>query len=230
MSVVATVTVDTADFALGQALTAETGIRVRLERVVPVGETSIPYLRVTDDAVADIERALQAEADIDSFEIVDTPDGEALVRVEWDEPVSGFLEALGAAGATILEGVGEAETWRFEVRVDDHERLTEFYRACAERDIGIELVSAYNPGVPREFAAGFGLTETQRETLRVALEDGYFDVPRRTNLVELADELDISDSAASQRLRRGIDTVLAAVLAERDGQPSEESTRRRNLR
>jgi predicted DNA binding protein len=108
------------------------------------------------------------------------------------------------------------------VRVDDHERLTEFYRACSERGVGIELVSVRNPGVPREFTAGSGLTGTQRETLRIALENGYFDVPRRTNLGELADQLDVSDSAVSQRLRRGIETVLASVIAEHDGRPPEE--------
>lgn len=222
MSVVATVTVDAADFPFGQALTAGTGIRVRLERVVPVGGTSIPYVWATDDTVADIERTLRTETDVDSVEVVDTADGEALVRVEWDEPIDGFLEALGAAGATILEGVGEGETWRFEVRVDDHERLTDFYRACSERGVGLELVSVHHPGVPREFAAGSALTETQRETLRLALETGYFDVPRRTNLVELADRLDVSDSAVSQRLRRGMDAVLAGVLGEGDGRPPEE--------
>jgi len=53
------------------------------------------------------------------------------------------------------------------------------------------------------------LTDDRREALEAALEEGYFEVPRRIDLVELADQLDISDSALSQRLRRGITTVLA---------------------
>jgi predicted DNA binding protein len=52
------------------------------------------------------------------------------------------------------------------------------------------------------------LTAEQREALSRAVEAGYFDVPRRTTLVGLARELGISDTATSQRLRRGVATVL----------------------
>jgi hypothetical protein len=82
MSVTATVTVDAAEFPLGQALAAGAGTRVRLERVVPVGQTSIPYVWATNDAIADVERTLRAEAEVDPFEVVDTASGEALVRLE----------------------------------------------------------------------------------------------------------------------------------------------------
>lgn len=52
------------------------------------------------------------------------------------------------------------------------------------------------------------LTAADRETLRVALEKGYFEVPRETTLVEVADELDRSDVEVSQQLRRGMGDVL----------------------
>ncbi|WP_433629498.1 helix-turn-helix domain-containing protein [Halomicrococcus sp. NG-SE-24] len=48
----------------------------------------------------------------------------------------------------------------------------------------------------------------ERETLRVALEKGYFEVPRATTLVEIADELGRSDVEVSQQLRRGMGDVL----------------------
>lgn len=56
------------------------------------------------------------------------------------------------------------------------------------------------------------LTAAERETLRVALEKGYFEVPRETTLVEIAEELDRSDVEASQQIRRG----MGAVLRETD--------------
>lgn len=52
------------------------------------------------------------------------------------------------------------------------------------------------------------LTAEESETLRVALEKGYFEVPRATTLVEVADELGRSDVKVSQQLRRGIGDVL----------------------
>lgn len=45
------------------------------------------------------------------------------------------------------------------------------------------------------------LTEKQRETLEFALAEGYYERPREIDLGTLADRLDISKSAVSQRLR-----------------------------
>lgn len=45
------------------------------------------------------------------------------------------------------------------------------------------------------------LTEKQRQTLELALDRGYYERPRNTDLTELAEQLDLSKSAVSQRLR-----------------------------
>lgn len=58
----------------------------------------------------------------------------------------------------------------------------------------------------------FGLTRGQREVLVAAMERGYFEVPRRASLVDLGESLDISDSAASQRLRRGLSELISSTL------------------
>ena len=217
MSVITTFAVDAEDFTLGAALTPNPGMRVRLERVIPVGDSFIPYLWASNETIEDIEAKLTAEADIASFQIVDETEDEALVRISWAADVDGFLRALGDARGTILEAVGESESWRFQVRFDDHADLTAFYRTCAEKGVTIEIESIHNPGVPRAFSGVSQLTEAQRETLALALQRGYFAVPRETTVVELAEELGISDSAVSQRLRRGIAAILStSEIAQED--------------
>jgi hypothetical protein len=52
------------------------------------------------------------------------------------------------------------------------------------------------------------LTDGEREALRVALEKGYFEVPRAATLVEVAAEIDRSDVEVSRQLRHGVGTVL----------------------
>lgn len=44
------------------------------------------------------------------------------------------------------------------------------------------------------------LTEKQREALALAIEEGYYDRPRTATLEDLADVLDVTPSAVSQRL------------------------------
>ncbi|NHN49191.1 bacterio-opsin activator [Halostella sp. JP-L12] len=47
---------------------------------------------------------------------------------------------------------------------------------------------------------GVVLTPKQREVLSLAIESGYYDRPRGASLDDLADELDVTPSAVSQRL------------------------------
>ena len=46
----------------------------------------------------------------------------------------------------------------------------------------------------------------------MAVEEGYFSVPRGTTLEEIAEEAGITRQAASERVRRGAETVLRKSL------------------
>jgi len=51
------------------------------------------------------------------------------------------------------------------------------------------------------------LTDKQREVLDTAREMGYFEVPRDATAAEIAEELDISPQAVSERMRRAISAL-----------------------
>lgn len=55
-------------------------------------------------------------------------------------------------------------------------------------------------------------SDTDTELLTTAVERGYFQVPRKTPLVALADEHDISDTEALERIHTGIDVALREHL------------------
>lgn len=215
-SIIACIVVPADDFVLRSAITPVAGGRVWLERIVPLDDALVPYIRATEDVEGTIETALRDEAAIESYAVVDSVADEVLIRVEWSNRVDGFLDALAETGATVLEGVGENDRWRFRLRFDDRRDLAACYRACADRDVHVDVERVHTPGSRSDVGVRSALTETQRETLRMALEAGYFDVPRGTTLVELADEVDVSDTAISQRLRRGTARLLTAILFEVD--------------
>jgi len=58
------------------------------------------------------------------------------------------------------------------------------------------------------------LTRSQRETLLLALEMGYFEEPRAVTLEDVAAEHGISQPAAGGRIRRGIRRLLTATVAD----------------
>ncbi|MFW6017896.1 MAG: helix-turn-helix domain-containing protein [Halapricum sp.] len=57
------------------------------------------------------------------------------------------------------------------------------------------------------------ITDKQREALMIAVEEGYYDTPRNADLEVLADRLDISKSAVSQRLK-SIESKLLHKLVD----------------
>jgi hypothetical protein len=60
---------------------------------------------------------------------------------------------------------------------------------------------------------GDGLTDPQREALRIAYELGYFEVPRRASLDDVAEELGVSASSVSERLRRAQTHLVETTVA-----------------
>lgn len=59
------------------------------------------------------------------------------------------------------------------------------------------------------------LSDRQLDAVSVALEAGYYDVPRRASLAEVAAELEIAESSASLLLRRAERAVLSRLLNRR---------------
>lgn len=61
-----------------------------------------------------------------------------------------------------------------------------------------------------------GLSETERQTLAVAAEKGYFNQPRGATLQMLANEFDVSDTAVSKNVRRAERKILKRVVEALD--------------
>jgi len=57
-----------------------------------------------------------------------------------------------------------------------------------------------------------GITDKQVAALEIALENGYYNTPRETDLGELAETLSISESAVSQRLNAAETKLVRAFL------------------
>lgn len=212
MTVIADVSVPADEFVLGHLLEVRPGVKVRLESMIPTGGAVIPYFWIRSPDVEGVESALADSHIVESVRILDEVGDETLFRVDWTDDVDGLIEAMASADAVLLDGEGHGDHWSFHLRFPASESLSTFYRDVVDRGIAVDLGGVHNPADgPRDRAVG--LTPQQVEALSLALEAGYFSVPRGTTLVDLAEELDISDSAVSQRIRRGLTKVLTATLA-----------------
>jgi predicted DNA binding protein len=208
VSVVAEFHIESSEFLLGTVVGRSDDVEIELERVIPVSERVMPYLWATAPDFAAFEAAVRASDRVDSFVALDRVDDRVLYRVEWAEEIESLVYGFAVTDGTILEAVGRSE-WSFRVRFPDHTRLTEFHEYCRTHAIEFELRRVYQPDSNGQ---RFNLTTRQREALVLAVEWGYFRVPRDTTLGDIATELGVSEQAVSERVRRGANEVLSSTL------------------
>ncbi|WP_255170614.1 helix-turn-helix domain-containing protein [Natrononativus amylolyticus] len=216
MSVIVEFTVPTDEFLFGSTLTANCDVAVSLEEIIPTDATTIPYFWATGADLEAFERRALADPHIDAITQFDRIDDSALYRVDWHHDDVGLLEALVETGAVVLEAYSEenaeANRWNFRVRFPNHDLLGQFYNVCTDHGIAITIGRVYTLTEASRAGRAFELTPDQREALVLAVREGYFKVPRETDLGEIAAELGISQQATSKRIRRGADKVLRTSL------------------
>lgn len=212
MSLIADFTVPADDFALSETLKAAPEMVVEIERVVATMEDMVmPYFWVKGGDQADFETAFARDPSVQNPTRVDEIDESILYRAEWTQNVESIIFAYTDIGATILRALGRDRQWELKLRFDDHEKLTRFQEYCEENGITFELTQLHQQEQPMA-SAQYGLTPKQRETLVTALEQGYYDVPQRGTMEDVADELDVSQQALSKRLHHGHKKLIATTL------------------
>ncbi|WP_458206655.1 helix-turn-helix domain-containing protein [Haladaptatus sp. NG-SE-30] len=183
---------------------------LELERLVPLGEEAmIPLVWLREGDPDDFETHVGDHPSTRAIRRLTHMNGEVLFEVRWSVEMDGFLDALRQHSVYLLEGEFTDETWDFRLRFVDRDELVEFSEQLTANLIPITLNRLYNPGPPVEITP---VPEQQRATVERAYQQGYFEVPRKTTIKQLAAEEGISDSAFSQRLRRSLATVIEGYL------------------
>ena len=192
---------------------------LQLEEIRSLPDERLRYLVWADErTLPEFEAAVATDETIQSFRRLTDLGDRRLYRLSLSESgqeVSTYL-AAAAEDIVVLDLTVSTEGMRFVARIPSREALRNYAEACQERGVGFQLERLYEE---EEAANGwgegqqFGLTKSQYRALRCALEMGYFEVPRKTSVGEIADELDTSGQALSTLLRRGEQNLLENTLA-----------------
>ncbi|MFC6716949.1 helix-turn-helix domain-containing protein [Natrialbaceae archaeon GCM10025810] len=211
MTVIAEISIRADQFLLGQIIAEHPGVSVELERVIPTEKRIMPYIWGYGSNLSAFEAEMNESENVKSIAVLDEYDDRALYKIEWEDPAEQLITGITGTDATILEAHSDDE-WSFRIRFGDHSGLAAFNQYCADRGIRFRLnrVSSLDDVPP--IGDDYGLTEAQYEALSLAVERGYFKVPRKVEYEELADELGVSVQALSERVRRGADKVLETAL------------------
>lgn len=112
---------------------------------------------------------------------------------------------------SMLDMTGSKEGWDFRVRMPDRDVLRQFRETCEKRHLQFQLYSIYEDATAANKTDAL-LTDRQKETLVAARELGYFEIPRRASLADLADHCDVSSQAVSERIRRATAALVDAAF------------------
>lgn len=198
-------------FPLGEVFRALPAARLDLDRVVPSDEALFPYVWVAGETPDTVRPAIARSEHVQDVAVLDSLPDRTLVRIEWEPSIDGLLTAITEQKAAILTATGNADRWQLGLRFPTAAAASTFHEACREADIRVEIESVRDateggPDRPDE------LTTAQREFIELTLDSGYYQIPRETTLLELAAELDVSDQAVGERLRRAHRKLAAAHL------------------
>jgi predicted DNA binding protein len=165
------------------------------------------------------EEALAEDPTVTAFRRLSSVTGGRLYRATLSSNGQGksTYHLVADQDGLVLHMTARSDTAHVRARFPSREALFAYQEACRERDIEFSLDRLFTEDAGATTGGDrFGLTEPQQEALLAALERGYFEVPRRTRLEAVADDLGISTQALSTRLRRAHSNLLRHTLAAND--------------
>lgn len=230
MSVIIETSIPSTDFGFGTVFSDTTADRFELKQIIPIqGGTLAPFVRAYTANIDALETQLATDERITDITLINEFADSVLFQIDWNPSIDGFFTVVSDHDGLILTGTGTPNRWEFQLQFPDHETLSAFAGACRDAEVSLNISRIYTPsetdteiGIATDIAAQ--LTASQRETLKIALEKGYFEIPRQISLDELAEKSEISGVAIDQRLRRGLTTVLEQVFIGGNTDNAEKSS------
>lgn len=212
MSVIAEYSVDASRLVLAETLKSFPGIRLDVEDSVATDpDLPILFTWVTCDDHDEFEAAMREDPTVADPEPLSQVGGRRLYRIQitGETDIVLYREWV-EIGAERLESHYYGGRWHIRTRFPDRETLAEYQSYLSEEGLDFRLNRLYDSDREEEIVDH--LTPQQRETLVLAFEMGFFDIPRKATMEDLADRLDVSNQAVSERLRRGYARLVEDTL------------------
>mgnify|MGYP006278989707 FL=1 len=198
--------------ALGETLRAVPDTRVDAVRAVAAGSSSVLPVLVFDGHHEAVEAALREDASVDSVSTLAALEAECVYQVEWESAAGDRLRTMFPDEGAVLRTRAADEKWCFRALFADRGPMEEWYRGSREAGLDVDVESVHDP-TESVRSRQHGLSRKQYVALETALQNGFYDIPRKVTLEELADEFDVSHQALSERLSRAHRSTIANVVA-----------------
>lgn len=199
-------------------------IVLRLEVGQPNQAGPPPFIiQAEGEAFEQLEHAFEDSAFVQEYSLINQG---RLVRRYQLLPAASMSEQLGdvveqpaklralASNKSIIDWITITPTgWVQKRWFADRDEFTEYCEFWRENGESFSLRRLSESPANDERTPATRITDRQREAVLTAYEMGYFDIPRTTNLTDVATALGISAPSLSERLRRAHSHLIESVLS-----------------
>lgn len=214
MAKVVGLTIPAEQFALSETFES---IPDAIAETVPVAahapQGSMSVLSVTSSMSEQLDNELRADESTKEVSTLSQSLDQRLYRIAWQPQVQSVLRVFLQSAGFLLCGWGSADQWTLRFLFPDQQPVSVI---CENwRDYGIDPSIERVVGVAGEVGfPGMELSQCQHDTLLRAYEMDYYDVPRGATLECVANDLQVSHQALSERLRRGHRNLIQKTLCQ----------------
>ena len=144
---------------------------------------------------------IRSRGDVTSIDVVERSDGQIDGSVAMKEfwPAWAIVESGCFLESVWSDGDGKAI---FRVLAGSEGSVPQLIKTISSKKLDLEIIRIAQTGDRPQ------VTRKQEKVVRLALEKGFFDYPRRINLEELARLTDMTTSTVAETLKRGEKNIL----------------------
>lgn len=192
---------------LGRLTRRHPDAEFRILTAFPDGDHGTAMAEVTAEDVGEVLRDMDDCEEVVDLELLGGPGPEALVQFETSEPL--LLVPVRKSGALLdlpFEVQDGRASWEVTATRDRLSTLGDQLRALG---ITFDVES-----VTQQVETDRLLTDRQATLVETAVEEGYYDTPRDCTLTDLAEEIGVAKSTASETLHRAEGKIIKEFVDE----------------
>ena len=172
-------------------------------------EHGVGLVEVLADDLPAVVGAIDGHDGVPELDVLGTDDDRAVVQFETPEAL--LLFSVRESGVPIRDGIATLDV------TASRERLSALADQLDAFGLAFDVAYVYDT-----LEGETTLTDTQRELLVAAVDCGYYDTPRDCTLTELAEQVGVAKSTASETLHRAEEQVIKQFVADLPDRDSSE--------
>jgi predicted DNA binding protein len=220
MPTIAEFAIPTGQFALRETLERRPNLAFEIDRVVAHATARVmPFVWASgeDDELEGLTAILDEDPSVEIAELLTEDENGRFYRLEWADEARLIGYAVIEHDATVQRAIAANGQWNFRVLFPDRSGVSATSDFADEHGLSLTLERLH--GVDKYHRVQFGLTDSQHRTLVESYEQGYYEIPRESDMTALADTLEISHQALSERLRRATGNLIENALVVDEDEP-----------